>query len=268
MKQAIYVFLMVFCVLFMGCGSDNGVSSSAEPSKKVETCVYTFTTEPVISTDRPDLSEAVAKYLDRAIGLEPSVYGWTMRDYLDRFYPIDTTTETHTVTGLLTEAQIAEYEGNRYVQTHADSLVRYLYISMTKSEKSAVVDSCYSMFQLYIQSREELAARYRGWVGDKEKDLAELERLFSNPKAEQFIGARLSSVVCKEDKFVTEDNYEVYCSGCNDRCYTYYYLTDDNGNEQTLVEEPNGTGWTQEKVGKYIAANPQYRVKRTETKCK
>lgn len=209
MRMVIYVLAVLSSALFIGCGSDNGVSSSAEPSKKVETCVYTFTTEPVISTDRPDLSEAVVKYLDRAIGSEPSVYGWTMKDYLDRFYPIDTTSESHTVTGLLTEAQIAEYEGHRYVQTESDQIVALLYTSMSQYERSAVVDSCYSMFQLYIQSSDQLAARYRGWVGDKEKDLAELERIFSNPKAEQFIGAKLSSVVCKEDQYVTEDNYEV-----------------------------------------------------------
>ena len=219
MKQAIYGFFMVFCVLFMGCGSDNGVSGT-DGGSATKDCVYTFTEEITSSLERPALSKAVVLFFpcgiarsegdSVVIAVDPSfdfsVSGWTLQDYFKRFYPTETTTRTFTVNGYLTEAEISEYEHKKLVLSDAD---KYAFIRIEEYFEdgdiltiNASLDACYAKFDQYRQSREELAQMYSQWEPDPNRDRELLLALAKDHPTEKTVSVRLSDVTCRETRYV------------------------------------------------------------------
>lgn len=262
MKQAIYVFFMVFCVLFMGCGSDNGVSGSNESgfTATTKTCEYTFQTVLIADEDQPKLTEAIktSNMFSRAMGVPE----WTLYGYLSRFYPSYETVESIKITGLLTEDEIAEYEGTKYRRTEADELVITLFLSMSEQEQLDVIEQSYENYQWWVRSDTSLISRYDGFERNAELDRTELIRIFTE-KTEQLVGKKLVDVSnCKDNAYVTSmpDN-----DIDHKRCSTRYTLYSENtGDEVTIIDE-NGDGAV---LDNYLKYHPSYKVSRTAEECR
>lgn len=262
MKQAIYVFFMVFCVLFMGCGSDNGVSSSNESgfTATTKTCDYTFQTVLIAEEDQPKLTEAIKKgnMFSRAMG----VSDWKLSDYLFRFYPSYETVESIKITGLLTEDEIADYEGTKYRRTEADEIVITQFLSMSEQEQLDVIERSYEEYQRWIYSDTALISRYNGFERNAEQDRTELIRIFTE-KTEQIFGRKLVDVSnCKDNAYVTSmpDN-DIDHKRCSTR-YTIY--SENTGDEVTIIDE-NGD---REVVDNYLKYHPSFKVSKSTEECR
>lgn len=265
MKQAIYVFFMVFCILFMGCGRDNGVSGSSESgfAATTKTCEYTFQTVLIAEEDQPKLTEAIKQgnMFSRAMG----VSDWTLYGYLTRFYPTHETVESSKVVGLLTEDEIAEYEGTKYIRTEADEVVITLFLSMSEQEQLDVIERSYENYQVWVESicqDASMCKRYDGFERNAEQDRTELIRIFTE-KTEQLVGKKLVDVSnCKDNAYVTSmpDN-DIDHKRCSTR-YTLY--SESSGDEVTIIDE-NGD---KEAVNNYLNHHPSYKVTSSAEECR
>lgn len=208
----VLVMAGLFCLGWLtGCSGDNGTSASSDTyTKKV--CDYEVVrSRAILGSYHYDISPVVAEFFGLGYpSLDMSATGWSLKGYLSEINDNFITTDTFHIRGLYTTEEILEQiPGVRAIGTTSDTLVRLLVNDGEAFMLDGMTANIYTMTKGIPKWDSLMQNDYS--ESRRQKDVAELRRLFSDPIPQVSSSTRVNEVSCKEVSFVVEKDTTQFC---------------------------------------------------------